>query len=354
MSSINAQDYFVIIGTYTSGKSEGIYINKLNLKTGILSPVSKIQASNPSFLAVSNDRKFVYAVNENAGPEGGQVSAFAFNSKAGTLKLLNTTPTGGDHPCYVDVNKKRTHVIVGNYSGGNLSVFPVKGDGSLENYSQLIQHFGKGPNTGRQEKAHVHATKFSPDEKYVYVPDLGIDELKKYSFNPAKKQALQLKDSIVAFPGSGPRHFTIHPNKKFIYIIEELTGTVSVYNATSKSLMQRISTHPADYTGTIGSADIHVSPDGKFLYASNRGDANNIAIFSIATNGRLSVKGFQSTRGKTPRNFTIDPTGSYLLVANQNTNNIVVFKRNKKTGLLTEVSQVVIHNPVCLKLVKVG
>jgi 6-phosphogluconolactonase len=184
-----------------------------------------------------------------------------------------------------------------------------------------------------------------------------MDKVMIYPFNVSKPAPVDTtKGSFAASEaGSGPRHFEFHPNGKYAYLIEELTGTIAVYkhNAGKLVFLQRISSHPQDYKGAFGSADIHVSPDGKFLYASNRGDANNIAIFSIAADGKLTTKGFQSTLGKKPRNFVIDPMGNYLLVANQDTNNIVVFKRDKKTGLLSETGhQIEVPNPVCLKMVK--
>ncbi len=189
-------------------------------------------------------------------------------------------------------------------------------------------------------------------------PDLGIDKIMIYKFQPELNKPLQPANPSFALAGAGngPRHFTFHPNEKFAYVVEELSGTVSAYTHNNGILkfLQRVSTHPKNYKGTIGSADIHVSPDGKFLYASNRGDANTITIFSInKLTGKLSLKGYQPVLGKTPRNFVIDPTGNYLLVANQDTDNIVIFKRNKLTGLLKNTGeQLKIPKPVCLKMIK--
>lgn len=356
---VQGQEYYLFVGTYTSGKSEGIYVYRFDPETGTADSISTATGiSNPSYLAITPNRKYVYAVNENGGKSTAQISAFSFDQKTGTLTFLNSQPSGGDGPCYVSVHSSGKWVIAGNYSGGSLSVFPVSSTGSLKPYVQNIQHIGKSENSTRQEKAHVHATIFSPDQKYVLVPDLGMDKVMNYRFNMNSVKPLSAAPFpyIKTEPGSGPRHLEFHPNQKFLYIIEELKGMVAAYKYQDGkySLLQQISSHPDDYTGTRGSADIHISPDGKFLYASNRGDANSIAIFSIDKNtGRLKSVGFQSTQGKTPRNFMIDPSGAYLLVANQQSDNIVIFKRDPETGLLTETgNQIQVPNPVCLKMIK--
>ena len=354
-----AQNLHLFVGTYTNSGSKGIYVYRFNVATGKATLISNTDSAvNPSYLAISANQKFVYAVNETGRKNPGKVSSYSFNKNTGRLKFLNQQLSGGDDPCYVNVHKSNGWVLVGNYSGGSASVFAVNADGSLKPYTQLMQDSGKGVNASRQEKAHVHSTIFSPDQDYVFTPDLGLDKVMVYKFDAAAKRPL--KPAIPSFvstePGSGPRHLAFHPNKKFCYLIEELTGTVSAYRYSNGKLttFQRIATHPADFSGTIGSADIHTSPDGRFLYASNRGDENTITIFSInPANGRLQLKGFQPTMGKTPRNFIIDPTGKYLLVANQETDNIVVFKRNIQTGLLTATGeQLKVPAPVCLQFMQ--
>ena len=356
---LHAQQLFLLVGTYTSGKSEGIYVYRFNTKTGAAEHVFTTKGiSNPSYLAITQSGKFVYSVNENGGKAPAQISSFAFDKKNGNLTFLNSQLSGGDGPCYVTVHPSGKWVLAGNYSGGSLSAFPVSANGYLQPYSQSIQHTGKSVNTMRQEKAHVHATVFSPDKKYVLVPDLGMDKVMNYRFNMNLEKPLSAAAMpfIKTEPGSGPRHLEFHPNQKFMYLIEELKGMVVGYKYENGkySLLQQISSHPDDFTGVKGSADIHISPDGKFLYASNRGDANSIAIFSIdKKTGKLKSVGFQSTNGKTPRNFIIDPSGGYLLVANQQSDNIVIFKRDPITGLLTETgNQIEVPNPVCLKLIK--
>ncbi len=355
---ITAQDYYLFVGTYTSGSSKGIYVYRINPATGKATLASSIAAENPSYLALSSDQKYLYAVNENGGDKPGAISAFAFDKKSGTLRLLNTLPSAGDHPCYVSIDEKNQHAVAGNYSGGSLSIFPLAGNGALEPASQIIFHAGKGANPDRQEMAHVHAVVFSPDYHRLFVPDLGVDKVLAYEYNPAAAKPLkELPDHhIQTPPGSGPRHLVFHPKRPFAYLVEELSGTVSAYRYHNGKLLflQRLSTFPKGHTGEKSSADIHVSPDGSYLYVSNRGKVNNLTIFMIEPSiGTLKLKGFQSTGGLTPRNFIIDPGGHYLLVANQNSDNITMFKRNVSTGMLTQMKQQIkLPNPVCLKLMR--
>ncbi|OQP52569.1 3-carboxymuconate cyclase [Niastella yeongjuensis] len=352
---VNCQtNYYLIIGTYTRGNSEGIYVYKMNTETGDVSYVNKAAASNPSYLDVSPDEKFVYAVNEDASDKG-SVSVFSFDKTNGTLKYIDKQTSGGDHPAYVAVNKTGKWVAVANYTGGSFSTLPIMANGTL-GVPATIQHTGSSVNKERQEKPHVHSTVFSPDDKYIFVPDLGIDKVMIYSFNPGSgKPEPAAVPFAAAPPGSGPRHFTFHPNGKLAYLVEEMGGEVSgyKYNNGKLSLIQRISTYPADFKYKKWSADIHISPDGKFLYASNRAP-DSIAIFSInSKSGKLTPIATVSTLGEIPRNFTIDPTGNFLLVANQETNNIVVFRRNKETGLLTDTGKrIEVGKPVCLKWIK--
>ena len=354
-----AQNINLLVGTYTGTGSKGIYVYKFNVATGKATLLSSTDsAANPSYLALSSNSKFLYAVSETDGMKSASVSAYAFDAATGRLKFLNNEQTGGDNPCYVAVHKSNKWVTAANYSGGSATVFGVNENGSLKPRSQLVQHTGSSANTARQEKAHVHQTLFSPQHDFLFTPDLGTDKIMAYAFNSNAQRPLS--PATPAFtatePGSGPRHMTFHPNQRFAYVLEELSGMVSVfqYNKGKLTRIQRLSSHPAGYKGNIGSADIHVSPDGRFLYASNRGDANSIAVFAInPSTGRLILRDVTPTQGKAPRNFVIDPSGKYLLVANQNTNNIVVFRRNSKTGLLTPTGdQLEVPKPVCLVFAK--
>ncbi len=350
-----AKENYLVVGTYTGEKSEGIYVYRFNSNDGTYKEISHVKTSNPSFVVVSPDEKYVYAVHENGkNGQGGDISAFSFDKKTGVLTLINQQPTGGAHPCYVDIDKTGKWIFAGNYSSGSLSVFPANADGSLGTVSTHIEHKGSGKVKGRQDNPHVHCTLVSPDNKWLYVPDLGIDKVMIYAFDASTgKLTPGPQEFAESQPGGGPRHITFHPNGKFAYLVEELSGQVVAYQFQGGmlKLLQRISTTPQGQPGFAGSADIHVSPDGKFLYASNRGDFNSIAIYKLdPKSGKLTSVGFQSTLGTAPRNFNLDPTGNYLLVGNQNNDEIVVFKRNKKTGLLTDTGKRIgVGKPVCLK-----
>jgi 6-phosphogluconolactonase len=349
-----SQDPYLFIGTYTSGKSKGIYVYRFNTKTGTGTEVSTIDAKNPSYLSLSPDGKHLYATEEEQ--QGGAVGAYAFEPSTGQLALLNTQSSQGSCPCYVSEDKTGKWVFVANYCSGSLAALPVNSDGSLAPAGQIIRNFGKGLDTARQATAHVHSTIFSPEEKFLLAADLGTDLEHVYAFNPGENIPLtEPLDSVASLkPGTGPRHIAFHPSKPDVYILGELSGTVDGFHFDAKNGMmthfQRIRTTPEHFKGDPGSADIHTRADGKFLYATNRGASNTIAVFAIRKDGRLTTKQIISVNGKYPRNFVIDPTSHFLLVANGNSDNIVVFSIDQVTGLLkatgTEIS---IPNPVCLK-----
>ncbi|MDE3251593.1 MAG: lactonase family protein [Bacteroidota bacterium] len=354
---VSAQNYYLFVGTYTGGKSKGIYVFQFNAKNGEVQWVSNTDsANNPSFLTIAPDGKHLYAVNEIETDHSGKVSAYSFDPGNGTLHLLNQVASGSENPCHVSITKDGKWVAVANYSGGSLAMFPVNTDGTLNPFAQHIIHKGKSINPARQEKAHVHSVFFSPDEHYLYTPDLGMDKVTVYRFDPKSRKPLSPAPVpyISTTPGAGPRHISFSPDKKFLYLIEEMGGSVDVYQYANGNtrFVQRIATHPENYTGLPGSADIHLSPDGKFLYASNRGDENNLAIFSVdRQSGKLTHVGYQRCGGLQPRNFIIDPTGNFLLVANQKTNNIVVYRRDRETGLLqATLQQIEVPSPVCLQM----
>jgi len=355
-----AQQYYLVTGTYTSGKSEGIYVHQFNSTDGSAKELSHVKTSNPSFVAISPDERFVYAVQEDAASngKGGAISAFTFDKRKAALQYLNHQPTGGDHPCYVAVDKTGKWVVAGNYSSGSISVLPVKADGSLGATAHIIQHSGSGPDRARQRSPHVHCTFFSADNRFLFVPDLGTDKVMIYAFDAVTGKLTASRQAFAASTGgAGPRHICFNPSGTYAYLAEELSGTVVVFKYRNGRLKfrQRISSMPAGDTSIAASADIHVSPDGKFLYVSNRAESNTIAIFSINNmNGKLSLIGHQPTLGKTPRNFNFDPTGNYLLVANQNSDEIVVFKRDLLTGLLTDTQhRIKVGKPVCLQWISI-
>jgi 6-phosphogluconolactonase len=356
--SAMAQQQWLFIGTYTGTGSKGIYVYRFDAANGTAVPVSNIASENPSYLALSKDGDFLYSVTENGGDNPGSVSAFAFDKQTGQLKLLNTQVSGGDHPCYISVDEKNKWVAVANYSGGNLSMLAINKDGSLQPAAQTIQHRGSSIIESRQKAPHVHMTIFSPEERYLVANDLGTDEVNAYPFKANRSQPLDTSAAIrlKMAAGAGPRHLAFNSSKQLVYVLEELVGKVSVHHF-SKHNVSLVQTIDSDTTSALpdkGSADIHMSEDGKFLYTSNRGKANYISIYSIDSDGRLTMIGTQPVLGAQPRNFTIDNTGNYLLAANQGTDNVVIFKRDPTTGLLSATdNQLNIPKPVCVKMMTI-
>lgn len=350
-----AQHIHLITGTYTSnGKSNGIYVYDFDLATGTATLVSTTASENPSFLTLSADRKYLYAVNEN-GEGKGAVSAYAYDDAAGTLTFLNRQLTQGDHPCHVATDSRGAHVIASNYSGGSVSVFPIGPAGSLGGLLQLIQHDGSGPDPQRQQAPHVHSAFFNPDETQLFVQDLGTDKINIYDYRPDHMSSPLVEASpsfVAAAPGGGPRHIAPSADGRFIYLVQEMAATVMVYEQRDSSweAIQEVGINEPDFDGADGAADIKLSPDGKFLYASNRGDANTLAIYGVdGASGKLTKVGNQSVLGKGPRNFTLSPDGRYLLVANQQSDEVVIFERDAGTGLLTDTgNRIEVGSPVCL------
>ena len=357
-SCANQQHYYLFVGTYTNTTSKGIYIYDFNSATGDFSLVSNTDSvTNPSWVTISNDHKYVYAVNETNGANPGRVTSYSFDKNNGTLHFLNTTASGGDDPCFLSTSSDNKWLAVANYTSGTATVFPINGDGTVKPYSQIIYDSIYRTPEDSAATPHVHETVFSPGENFLITPDLGLDKLMIYKFDPSKEQPLTLSTppSVASEKGSGPRHITFSSNKKHAYLIHELSGTVTAYNYDNGtfSQIQDVPTFPKDAQGIKDAAEIMISPDGKFLYASDRGDLNQIVIFSIdPDSGELTFKGNQSSFGSHPRNFTIDPTGNYLLAANQDSESVIIFKRDKETGLLTKTGKEIhIPRPVCLQMI---
>lgn len=350
---LSAQEKTLLVGTYTGKNSEGIYVYKFNTSTGELKKVSSTLTENPSYLALSGDKKFLYSVNENGNGKGA-VSSFSFDEASGKITPINSQLTHGDHPCYIAVDKSSKWLVAGNYSGGNFSVFPVKADGSVGEAVQTIAHTGGSVDKERQEKSHVHSVVFSNDGKYLAVVDLGTDKLYMYPFDAsaAKPVASKAVETSTA-PGAGPRHIIFHSTLPYAYTIEEMSGKVSAYSVGADGSfknIQTITSHPEGFKGEIGSAAIKISADGKSLYASNRGESNTIAAFAIdASTGKLKTTKIVPSGGKAPRDFTVDPTDKFILSANGGSDNITIFKRNPQTGAPEETGkQITISQPVCL------
>lgn len=353
-NSFGQSSFYLFVGGYTTGKNEGINVYKFNATDGSVTFVSKIKSDNPSYLAIGAKGKYLYSANEAGKGRQGFASAFTFDKKTGTLTMLNQALISGNGPCYVSVDKANKWLVTANYSSGSVSVLNLKKGGAIDTVKQLFQHTGSSVNVQRQKEPHAHMAVFSPDEKQLFTNDLGTDKINIYNFKAANKTTpfTVAADSVIfSMAGNGPRHTAFHPLQKLLYVVNELSGTIDAFDY--KNGIRAVQTISTDTSNRLdkGSADIHFSPDGKFLYATNRGNYNNIAIFSVdAINGTLKYVGLEPTRGKTPRNFIIDPTGNFLLVANQNSNNVIIFKIDKSTGLLTYTNQFETGNPSCLKL----
>jgi len=352
-------ELLVYVGTYTTGKSEGIYLYRLNLASGELKQVGTTRGVvNPSFLALAPSQRYLYAVNEVgdfAGKKSGAVSAFAVDQRTGALRLLNQQASLGADPCYVHVDAGGRFVLIANYTGGNVTVFPVQRDGSLGEATDMKQARGASVNRERQAGPHAHCVVLDPPNRFAYSCDLGTDKIMIFRFDARNGKLLPAEPPwLQVAPGAGPRHLAFHPGGKYVFVLSELRSTVTAFTRDpekgSLHELQTLSTLPKDFTGTSWSADIHVSLDGRFLYCSNRGH-DSIAIFTIdPRNGALTTVGHEPTRGMTPRNFAIDPSGEFLLVANQKSDNIVVFRLDQKTGRLNWTGhEVQVPSPVCLK-----
>jgi 6-phosphogluconolactonase len=355
------QEMLVYVGTYTAGKSVGIYRYRLNLSSGELTLTGETRGVvNPSYLTLARNRKHLYAVNEIsefAGKKSGAISSFAVNQTNGELRFLNQQSSLGGAPCYVTVSDDGRFVLAANYEGGSVAVLPVRGDGSLGAASDVRQYQGSGPNPARQEAPHAHCIVLDNTNRYAYSCDLGTDRVMIFRFDARNGKLLPNEQAYAQTKaGAGPRHITFHPNNKFAYVINELNATVTAFahNEANGSLneVQTVRALPENFKGANTSADIHVSPNGKFLYCSNRGH-NSIAAFSInAQTGKLALTGYEPTRGKTPRNFAIDPTGTFLLVANQESDSIATSRLDPQTGKLDFTGHVVaVPSPVCLKII---
>ncbi|WP_422858348.1 lactonase family protein [Flagellimonas sp. S174] len=337
------ETYSLFVGTYTNGDSEGIYKLDFNPNSGSLDSMRLMaKLPNPSFLVFSSDKQYLYAVQETADFDslGGGVTSFVL--KNGLLKALNSMGTGGAHPCHVAFSQEG-QIAVSNYTGGNLSVFDLETDGSLGK-KQLIDH--KVLDTTKA--SHIHKAHFNEDG--LFTSDLGLDGIKRYmkkedSWQSAHQASIDLPE------GAGPRHFVFNTDRSFLYAINELNATITVFKRDDEGSYNPIQTEDTlapDWEGGKSCADIHLSPDGRFLYGSNRGE-NTIVTFSVDGNtGKIGLVARESVRGDWPRNFTIDPSGNFLLVANERSNNISVFKRNVENGTLEFLNEIKIGAPVCL------
>ena len=353
-------DYYMYVGTYTRAKSKGIYAWRFQPSSGKLTSIGLVgETSNPSFLAISPNHRFLYAVNEDntfQGKPAGSVTAFSIDAKTGQLKMLNQVSSGGTGPCHLALDKTGKWLFVANYGGGSVAAYPVHDDGSLGDASAFVQHKGGSNATGRQRGPHAHSANISPDNKFVLFADLGLDEILTYRIDEGKLPPGDPPFSKIA-PGSGPRHMVFHPKGKFAYVCSEIASTVTAcsYDASNGSLkdLQTVSIVPDGYAGAKGAAEIAVHPNGKFVYASNRDTSNkgNDVITTFAVDpekGTLTVVDHTQV-GKIPRNFAIDPSGRYLFDANQEGASVLLYRIDAKTGKLTSTGDKLdVPLPVCV------
>ena len=332
----------IYAGTSSTRGSKGIYVFEFDRSQGKLKELQTVkEGTSPGFLSVSPDRKYLYAIyGQGSRSDGnGSVMSFKIDRATGFLTKINEQSTGGKGPAHISIDPKGRFAYVSNYGDGTLSVLPINKNGSLGSASDFIKHTGSSIVTGRQQGSHVHSIIPSPDGKFIYVSDLGIDKVMIYRVQSNGKLAPASVPFTQNVAGSGPRHFTIHPNNNFAYSLEELSSTVASFRINRRngalSSQERIPMLPPDFKGQNSAADIHFSPDGKFLYASNRGHESLVIYKVDAKTGKLSLVGHENTGGKHPRNFMIDKMGEFVFTANQNTDNVVVFTRDKETGKLT-------------------
>ena len=380
VSAARAQKLYLLVGTYTntgtlggntkmdSSGSKGIYVYRFDVATGKAKLLSHTEGvCNPSYLAVAPDGRHVYACTESRMAGAGSVSAFELDRSAGRLRFINKVPSGGDNPAYVSVDSGGRWVVVANYTGGSFVVCGIRADGGLLPPVQRLAFAGHGVNPQRQEKSHVHSAVFSPDQRHLYIQDLGLDRINMYPFFGAAGSAGASAGGTAepvdtggvrrfgTVPGAGPRHLTFGPDGRFAYLVEEMGGMVDVYryDAATGGLdsIQRIAAHPDTASGSFRSADIHVSPDGRFLYTSNRAETT-ITIFSVdKVKGTLTRVGYQPVFGREPRNFSLDPTGNWLLAGDQDSNIIVIYRVDKVTGGLRPLKRRIrVPLPTCLRL----
>jgi 6-phosphogluconolactonase len=354
-----AKESLVYVGTYTRGGSKGIYVYRFDQGTGKLAEIGvAAETPNPSFLAIHPNGKLLYAVNELSkfhDQPSGSVTAYEMDRTTGKLKMLNDAATGGTSPCHLVVDRTQRNLLLVNYGTGSTAVFRLKPDGSLGERSGFVQHTGSSVDERRQKGPHAHSVNLSKNERFAIVADLGTDEFIVYAFD-AGAGTIARHGAAKVKPGSGPRHFHFHPTYKFAYGLNEMGSSVSAFQwdeaKGTLTEIQNITTLPAGFSGTNHCAEILVHPNGRFVYASNRGH-NSLAAFAIdKAKGTLTSLGNTSTQGQTPRNFRIDPTGTWLIAANQDSGNVFVYRIDTGTGKLAPTGQeVAVPFPVCVKFV---
>ena len=352
---------FLYIGTYTrkeghvDGKAKGIYIYQMNTQTGELSYYSETGGiANPSYLTIHPNGKHLYAVSETGDGESATVHSYKIYADTKKLKEINQVAAEGYAPCYISIEQMGKYALLANYTTGNVVMLPIAENGSLQKASDVAFHKDTQTRNIRPRSGHAHFIAPDHNNHYALAADLGMNQLYVYEMNLAEGK-LSLKSAEGADTGAGPRHLDFHPNLPYVYSLNELNGTIDIWSYDAElgklQMLNTIGTYPANHAGAISSADVHIHPSGKFLYASNRANLNNIAAFEIdQKTGDLTLLGHTDTKGKTPRNFVISPDGRFLLAANQDSNTVVVFSIDEQTGELTATGEIEeVMSPVCLK-----
>jgi 6-phosphogluconolactonase len=350
-------EYIVYLGTYTDKASKGIYAYRFNPATGKAASLGLVaETPNPAFLAATPNGRNVYAVNWKGGNNmpGDMISTYAMDPKTGKLTFLNRVSSKGEMPTHLTTDQTGKMLLVVNYTGGNVAAYQILGDGRLSEARANHQHSGKSVH--RLPGPHTHGVVVSPDNRYAFVAEVGLDRVYSYAIDPAKGTMTPHNPPFVdVAPGTAPRHLAIHPNGKFLYANDESRPAVTVFQVNGGSLkeIQELPSVPADYKGRNSTAEIQIDQAGRFVYVSNRGH-NSIAVFGVdAATGKLTPIEHTPTQGDTPRNFSLDPTGAYLFAANQNSDTVVIFRVDPKTGRLTPTGEVLqAPTPTCVLFVK--
>ncbi len=355
----SAEDLLVFVSAFAAGDDGAIHAYSLNSVSGQLKLLHRTtDVEHPFFIALSPDRKFLYSIHaagEFGGKDNEHVSAYSLQDKSGTLKLLNRVSSLGTASCYLDVDATGKTVLVANYMTGSVASFPVHGDGTLGDAKTFIQHQGHGADKVRQDGPHAHCIVVSPDNRFALSADPGLDQILNYRLDAAASTLVPSAQPFVrTSPVAGPRHLTFHPNGKHVYVINELGNSVTLFDYLPDSgflsEQQTISTVPADFSGTSYCADLKITPNGRFLYGTNRGH-DSIVAYQLDEIGRLTLLSIEPSSGKGPQNLVITPDGKFVLCANMPGNNLVVFQINQDTGKLTKTGEPIsLPSPSCIRI----
>jgi len=353
------QEKLFLVGTYTEEDSQGVNLVSFN-PSGEAFKIEFVNGKikNPSFVIANKANTLAFAVQESEGDRGGEVTSFRIDKKSNSLEKINSVYTEGDGPCYLTLDPSEKYLLVGNYVGGNFSVIPVSENGEMQAAVQTKAHTGSSVNKERQEEPHVHCVVFHPKKNQLFVADLGTDHVNIYDFNTGSDTPIvpSVTPNLQVAPGSGPRHLVFNASGDHLYLVHEMKGEVGFYKMDGGQYRHQ-ATYPMaaeDFDGDHGGAEIRISSDYKFLYASNRGDANQITVYQIdQSSGKLNTVQRISSGGKTPRNFTLTPDENHVIAANQGSNNLILFKRDSATGKLEKTEhETDIHKPVYLFFLK--